>query len=272
MSLDSTGQDFGVLNEESRAIWDQNAGYWDDYMGDAGNDFHRELVAPSAERLLALQPGETVLEIACGAGLFARQMAEAGAQVIATDFSAVFLERAKERTKTVADQVEFRRIDATNEAELLSLGERRFDAVVSNMALMDMPTIEPLFRALSRLLKVGGRFVFTVMHPAFNGNGCTRVIEETDSGGEIALTHAMKITRYLTVEAVKGIGIRGQPVSQYYFHRPFHVLLDVGFRAGFVLDGLEEPAFQRESANPRALNVGNFRELPLVLAARMRLL
>ena len=67
-----------ALNEESRAIWDTNAAFWDDYMGDAGNDFHRELVAPAAARLLALQPGETVLEIACGAGLFARQMAQAG--------------------------------------------------------------------------------------------------------------------------------------------------------------------------------------------------
>jgi SAM-dependent methyltransferase len=147
-------------------------------------------------------------------------MAQAGAQVVATDFSAVFLERAKERTKAVTDQMEFHLIDATNEAELLSLGKRRFDAAVSNMALMDMPTIAPLFTALSRLLKVGGRFVFTVMHPSFNNSGCSRVIEETDSEGEIVLTYAMKITRYLTIEAVKGTGIRGQPIPQYYFHRP----------------------------------------------------
>jgi SAM-dependent methyltransferase len=265
-------KDWHELNDESRAIWNQNAGFWDDYMGEAGNDFHRELVAPSAMRLLALHPGETVLEVGCGAGLFARQMAQAGAQVVATDFSAVFLERAKERTRAVAEHMEFHLIDATNELELLSLGERRFDAAVSNMAIMDMPTIAPLFTALSRLLKVGGRFVFTVMHPSFNNSGCSRVIEETDSEGEIVLTHAMKITRYLTIEAVKGTGIRGQPVPQYYFHRPLHALLDAGFQVGFVLEGLEEPAFQHEITNPRTLNAANFPELPLVLAARMRLL
>ncbi len=36
------------------------------------------------------------------------------------------------------------------------------------MALMDMADIEPLFSALRELLKPGGRFVFTVCHPAFN--------------------------------------------------------------------------------------------------------
>jgi hypothetical protein len=52
------------LNEETRKIWDQNATFWDEKMGD-GNDFQRLLVAPASERLLSLQPGETVLEIAC---------------------------------------------------------------------------------------------------------------------------------------------------------------------------------------------------------------
>ncbi|HZT42340.1 MAG TPA: class I SAM-dependent methyltransferase [Chthonomonadaceae bacterium] len=261
-----------ALNEESRSIWDANAAFWDDYMGDAGNAFHRELIAPAAERLLALQPGELVLEIACGAGLFARQMAQTGAQVVATDFSAVFLQRAQERTKEVADRIEFRQIDATDAQQLLSLGERRFDAVVSNMALMDMPTIDPLLSSLSRLLKPGGRFVFTVMHPCFNNNGCVRVVEETDEGGELTLCHSVKISKYLSVETAKGIGIRGQPVAQYYFHRPFHVLFNTCFRAGFVLEGLEEPGFQRESQDKRSVSPANFREIPMVMAARLRLL
>jgi len=268
---EATPEEIRALNEESREIWDRNAGFWDDYMGEGGKDFNRELVAPSAERLLALRPDETVLEIACGAGLFARQMAQAGARVVASDFSAVFLERAKSRSVGFADRIEFHRLDATDEKQLLALGARRFDAAVCNMALMDMPAVEPLLSALSRLLKVGGRFVFTVMHPSFNNAGCARVVEETERDGEIVVTHAMKIWKYLSVGPTKGIGSRGQPALQYYFHRPISVLFDACFRAGFVLDGLEEPAFRHESNDPRALNAGNFREIPLVLAARLRL-
>lgn len=240
--MDDDGKTEG-LNEEVQAIWDGNAEFWDDYMGDQGNDFHRELVAPSAERLLAVRPGETVLEIACGAGLFARRLAELGALVTATDFSAKFLERAKARTREYSESVELRRVDATSEADLLSLGEKRFDAAVSNMALMDMAEIEPLFSALPRLLKPGGRFVFTIMHPCFNNSSCVKVVEEEDRGGEIVVTRSVKISRYKTPRTVKGVGIRGQPAPQLYFERPIFALLAAAFAAGFVLDGLEEPTF-----------------------------
>lgn len=67
-------------------------------MGDTGNDFQRLLVAPASERLFNLHPGERVLEIACGNGVFARRLAELGAQVLATDFSTSLLELARART------------------------------------------------------------------------------------------------------------------------------------------------------------------------------
>src|SRR5437899_4750628 len=89
--------DLDALTSESRAIWNQNAAYWDEYMGPEGNAFHRLLVAPTAERLLGIRPGEVVLEVACGVGLFARLLAELGARVLATDFSEVFVERARVR-------------------------------------------------------------------------------------------------------------------------------------------------------------------------------
>ena len=72
-------------------------------MGDSGNDFQRLLVAPASERLLNLQPGETVLEIACGNGVFTRRMAQLGVHVIATDFSEQFLEHARARHSAYAD-------------------------------------------------------------------------------------------------------------------------------------------------------------------------
>src|SRR5947208_1769190 len=96
MTTENTEQSLD-LNEETRRIWDQNATFWDERMGD-GNDFQRLLVAPASERLLNLQPGETVLEIACGNGVFARHLARLGTHVVATDFSTQMLERARARS------------------------------------------------------------------------------------------------------------------------------------------------------------------------------
>src|SRR3712207_5261132 len=145
-----------------------------------GTSFQRGFVGPAAERLLKAQPGETVLDVACGNGVFSRRLAELGAAVVAIDFSEKFVELARARTEEAGygDAVEYLVADATDEERMVALGEERFDAAVCNMALMDMPAIDPLMRALHRLLKPEGRFVFSVQHPAFNSNAIRLVLEE----------------------------------------------------------------------------------------------
>jgi SAM-dependent methyltransferase len=256
------------LSDESRDIWNANAGFWDDYFKE-GNDFHRQLVGPAAERLLGVKAGETILEIACGNGAFARRMADLGARVVATDFSPVFVERARARSAGYADRIDYRVADAGQRDALLSLASVQYDAAVCNMALMDMADIGPLLETLPVLLKPGGRFVFTVMHPCFNSVGMTKIVEETDREGDLVAQYAIRVFGYLTPNAQKGLGIVGQPRPQYYFHRPLSVLLGACFKAGFVLDGLEEPAFPPESRANRPFSWSNYPEIPPVLAARL---
>src|SRR5689334_23277527 len=79
------------LINESRNIWDTNAEAWDKKIG-AGGGWQTILIAPTVERLLRLQPGESVLDIACGNGQFSRRLAELGASVVASDFSPKLIE------------------------------------------------------------------------------------------------------------------------------------------------------------------------------------
>ncbi|MBM3130667.1 MAG: class I SAM-dependent methyltransferase [Chloroflexi bacterium] len=118
----------------TRDIWNQNATFWDERGGADGLPMQRALIAPITERLLDLKRDERVLEIACGNGAFARRMAALGARVVACDFAEEFIERAKARTTD--DAIEFRVIDATDEAALLALGAQSFDAAVCTMGLM----------------------------------------------------------------------------------------------------------------------------------------
>jgi 2-polyprenyl-3-methyl-5-hydroxy-6-metoxy-1,4-benzoquinol methylase len=265
-----TLQDFDALNQEVQDIWNQNAAFWDEQMGEEGNTWHKELIRPAVERLLKLKPGELVLDVACGNGLFSRHMAHLGAQVVATDFSEKLIELAKARTTKHAERIEYRVIDATNEEQLLTLGKRRFDAAVCNMAIMDMSSITPLLSALSQLLKANGRFVFSIPHPCFN-NGSTLVAEQQDKEGEFITTYAVKVAKYLGGTPKKGVAIIGQPAKQYYFDRPLHVLFNACFDVGFVLDGLEEPAFEKPKESKLALKWSDLREIPPILAARLRL-
>jgi len=257
-----------ATDDAVREAWETNAEWWDAYYKE-GNDFHRTLIAPATEALLAVEPGERVLDIACGNGAFSRRLAELGAEVLAFDFSEAFIACAKERTTERADRIDYRVLNATDRDAMLRLGEAAFDAGVCTMALMDMAEIEPLADVLCRLLRPGGRFVFSIMHPCFNQMGATMLLEEETHDGRFVVTPAVKVTKYMTSFRAQGIGIVGQPVPQTYFHRPLQDLLRPFLERGLVLSGLEERAFEGHPDERPALSWDHFEEIPPVLVIRL---
>ena len=273
-------------NRETWEAWEANAGYWDGKI-DEGNDFVNLLIWPATQRLLDVQPDERVLDAACGNGLYARKLAALGADVVAFDFSERLIALAREREKTddsfdklrtgsrpVTGEIVYHVIDAMDEKAMLALGERAFDAAICEMALFDIADIDPLMRAMARLLKPGGRFVFSVVHPCFNTAHTVHYAEQEDIDGEVVTTYGVKVTKYLSTTSRRGVAIRGQPQAQWYFDRPLQTLFGAAFEAGFVLDALEEPGFPPEhSSGPEGLSWGgNLSEIPPVLVARMRVL
>jgi hypothetical protein len=73
------------------------------------------------------------------------------------------------------------------------------------------------------------------------------------------------------VPPAKGVGMPGEPEPHYYFHRPLSELLTECFTAGFVMDGIEEPAFGPNAQPNGALNWLCLADVPPVLAVRLRL-
>jgi SAM-dependent methyltransferase len=262
--------EFPEMQSDTHGRWDALAEWWDDRIGD-GNRTQDELLEPNQMKLLDLKPGERVLDIACGAGRFARRMASAGAQVTAFDQSERFVKRAQERSKGAPVRIEYHVINAADEAAARRLGEKSFDAAVCTMALMDMPEIEPLARWLPHMLKPGGRFVFSVTHPVFNSGTATIAGEMANPGGP---RFGVRVTEYLRPFAFEGYGIMGQPVMQHYFHRPTEMLLNTFLDHGLVLDRLLEPGFELtpDDLKERKLGWSSLQGIPQVLIARLRLL
>ncbi len=227
---------FQDTNDESRQAWETNADYWDRKMGDTSNTFHREIVRPHTEKLLAVKPGDLVLDVACGNGNFSQRMAENGARVIAFDYSQRLIEHAKRRRAANLNGISFHVCDATQYDAIISLKQDRlFDKVVANMAVMDISNIEPLFHAIYDLLSNKGVFVFSSHHPCF--------VRPDD--------------KYKTACVHKGEAIIGQPVLQNYYHRSIQDILALAFCLGFVLDGF----YEEFDDNP---------ELPIIFIARLK--
>ena len=157
----------------------------------------------------------------------------------------------------------------TDGEALLALGHGAFDAVVCNMALMDVPEIAPLAASLPSLLAADGRFVFSITHPCFNRLATRFTAEAEYEAGALVSRRGVFISRYLTAESGEGVAIHGQPANQLYFDRPLAQLLAPFFAAGLALDGIEEPAFP-EGEQGDGPGWRTTPELPPFLVARLR--
>ena len=256
--------------EETRDTWDRIAHWWDASIGE-GNEFQNSLIMPATDRLLRLQAGEVVLDAACGNGNYSRRLGRAGAKVVAFDGAATFIDRARTRTTKEDGDIEYHVLDATDESALRSLGAARFDAAVCSMAMMDLPTIDPLLRALRHLLKPGGRFVFSVPHPCFNSAHSNKMTAElVEERGKLSQIHGVHVSNYLQPTADLSCGIINQPEPHYLFHRPIHMLFASCFGAGFVVDGMEEPAFPPGTNAKSAFSWAKRPQIPPAMVVRVR--
>lgn len=149
--------------DDTRAAFDSVAATYD---GPRGNNALIQEMRREMWRWLdaSFPPGSDLLDLGCGTGLDAVRMAERGHRVLATDWSLRMVERAHGRAAAaqVGNRVRTAAIGA-HELERIE-GSSIFDGAYSNLgALNCLPDLTPVARECSRLVRTGGRLVFTVI-------------------------------------------------------------------------------------------------------------
>ncbi len=104
-------------------------------------------------RRLDIQPGEDVLDVACGTGNAAIPAAVAGARVTGVDLTPELLRAGRELAAEAGVTVDWREGDA----EDLPYGGESFDVVMSTFGCMFAPRHEIAAGELVRVLRPGGR-------------------------------------------------------------------------------------------------------------------
>lgn len=115
-----------------------------------------------------------MLEVAAGTGQVTRLLAEAispRATIVATDLNAPMLEWAAKVVRAPA--VSWREADA----QALPFPDRSFDAVVCQFGVMFFPDKVGAFAETHRVLRPGGRYVFSVWD-ALENNEVTRAVQD----------------------------------------------------------------------------------------------
>lgn len=216
--------------------WAEMAAWYDQKQGDDGDLWHRTLIDPPLFQLLGAVDGQRVLDLGCGNGYIARRLAWHGARVTGVDASAPIIERARARENRDSLGVIYHVGDA---AQLDMLADQSFDAVVSNMALMDIADAAGAIHEVGRVLRRPGRLVASLSHPCFDVvNASAWAIERMD----FTTTIWRKVSRYR--ELIAGTFHWNSPngmVTTPGYHRPLSWYVRALRAAGLALTAFEEP-------------------------------
>jgi ubiquinone/menaquinone biosynthesis C-methylase UbiE len=148
----TTSQGEGTTTEERVAppeAWDAIAEGYDRYVAPQEVELANE-----ALRLARLTPGERFLDVAAGPGGLSLPAARLGARVLATDWSAMMIERFEARVREEGmSEAEGRVMDA----HALDLPDDSFDVTGSQFGVMLLPDQPRALREMVRVTKPGGR-------------------------------------------------------------------------------------------------------------------
>ncbi len=150
-----------------------NRGYWDaaaddyqaehgEFLGDAEFVWGPEGLTEGDAGLLGPVAGRRVLEIGCGAAQCARWLAGRGAEVVGLDLS----HRQLQHSLRLDDAAGLRVPVLVADASVLPFADASFDLACSAYgAVPFVADSAAVMREVARVLRPGGRWVFSVTHP-----------------------------------------------------------------------------------------------------------
>ena len=164
----------------------------------------------------------------CGYGWHCIYAMEHGASsVVGVDISHKMLEVAKE--KTHFPQVEYK----CCAIEDVEFPEESFDVILSSLAFHYVADYEILVKKIYRILKSGGKLVFTVEHPVFTAYG-TQDWHYNEKG---EILHFPVDNYYY--EGKRTAVFLGEKVTKY--HRTLTTYLNTLLSNGFIINHIVEP-------------------------------
>ncbi len=187
--------------------------------------------------------GQHIVDLGCGWGQLSRELVRRGATVTAVDISHQLLQRAREIESVDPVGITYVHGDATDTRWWDRIPS---DGVVCNMALMDMADLDAAMRTIAVVLRPGGWFDLSILHPCFPGD------PDVGSLSSWPPDHGYATEGWWTTGSD---GVRGHVGAH---HRMLSTYLNAVLQAG-----LEFTAFTEPPADvPRTLIIQGRRPLP----------
>lgn len=243
-------------NEETS--WGNVARWYDEMLEEKENTYQKNVILPNILRLMDVKKGETVLDLACGSGFFAREFFKKGTRVIGVDISPELIEIAKKNSsKEIAYFI-------SSADSIKQVKNGTVDKIAIILAIQNIENISGVFSECSRVLKTNGKIFLVMNHPAF------RIPKRSDwEFDEKNKIQYRRIGEYMSESKTK---IDMHPSEDggertISFHRPLQTYFKMLKKNKLCVSGLEEWISDKKSQfGPRAVAEDKARkEFPLFL-------
>lgn len=177
---------------------------------------------PTIQALIASVPeGLKTLDLGCGSGLLTGWLKNKGYEVCGVDFSYKLLSIAREENPDISF--------ATADIKLTPYKDAAFDLVVSGLVMHYEQDLAPAFAEVSRILNMGGLFVFTMHHP----------IDEVTNVKWNGSEYQAVMSPYFHNRQYKWTMLKGR-MELISYHHTFDNISETLNRHGFVIERIRE--------------------------------
>lgn len=252
--------------QSKNTSWSPVAKWYTGIVGDTGHYFHEHVIFPRLKSLLDPKGGESVLDVGCGQGVYARTLSH-NVEYTGIDVSKELIIEAKRFTLSTPKGSQPKRnyyvADATKG---LPVPAETFDHAVSILAIQNMRDGASAIANIAVALKHGGDLVIVLNHPSF------RIPRQSSWGkDESQKLEYRRVNRYLTpleIPINAHPGLADSPMTWTY-HQPLSYYVKAFKSAGMVVTDIEEWTSDKVSVGSSAKGENRARsEFPLFMTIR----
>lgn len=251
--------------------WGGVADWYDAHLEHNDDTYHSKVIFPNLLRLIGDMSGTKILDLACGQGVFSRELRAKGAFVTGVDLGKELIAIAETKNESIAEKGTHKIVYHVGTAnDLYMIKDGSMDKVVCVLALQNIDNIQKTVEEVSRVLTPNGSFIFVLNHPSF------RNPRKSGWGyNEAEQVQYRRVDSYMSESHIKIDMTPGSEKNKKWtvsFHRPLQVYVKALSKHGFALTRLEEWVSHKESEKgPRKHAEDTARkEIPLFMCVEAR--
>lgn len=247
----------------SNTSWEPVQKWYHSSVGEEGHYYHQKIVLPGVLKLLNLRPGSSLLDIACGNGVLARQLPK-NIYYEGLDLSSSLIKEAKKMLPSHPFHIS----DITKP---FPIKKTDFSHAAIVLAIQNVEQAGQVFLHAGKHLTPGGTLVIVMNHP------CFRIPRQ--SSWKVDEAQKMQYRRIDRYSSPLQIPIQAEPskgeksAQTWSFHVPLSQYSKWLQEAGFMIELIEEWHSDKISTGKNAKMENRSREeFPLFMAIKAKLI